>query len=217
MSINTSFYLQISDSLDLILHTLTDILCLEGKDNSSHGRAELRSHRCVYTSVLNCLILRRDPEPFLQLPCSLKTVTEFWQTWNSCFTENLSNWLSIWIPNWIGHTKLYFSPAICILKIFWKVGMKFIKGWQQQGNLAWHYFIILYQSAYISYFFFLSVCHNIFYHMNMHFTYSSSLFYCSLWCSKKNFILGIQSTDCLGIFWYVKPVLLKSVALLCLR
>lgn len=157
MSINTSFYLQTSNSLVLILRIFTVILSLEGKDNASHGRAELRSHMCVYTSVLNCLILRRDPEPFLQLPFSLKTVTELWQTWNLCFTENLSNLLSIWIANWIGHTELFFFPAICILKIFWKMGMKFIKGWQQQENLAWHYFIIHYQSAYISYFFFLYI------------------------------------------------------------
>lgn len=93
MAINTSFYLQRSDPFGTILCKLTGILSPEGKDNSSHGRAELRSHRCLYASVLNCLIFRRDPEPFLQLLCSLKTVTELWQTWNLCFTENLSHWL----------------------------------------------------------------------------------------------------------------------------
>lgn len=113
-----------------------------------------------------------------------------------------------------------FFPEICILKIFWKMGMKFIKGWQQQGNLSWHCFIILYQSAYISFFFF-SVCHNIFYHMNMHYTYSSSLFYYSLWCSKENFTLFTinQSFDCLCIFLVCKISLIEnqSLAPLCLR
>lgn len=55
MSINVSFYLQTSNSLGLILRILTVILSLEGKDNASHGRAELMSHMCLYTSVLNCL------------------------------------------------------------------------------------------------------------------------------------------------------------------
>lgn len=69
--------------------------------------------------------------------------------------------------------------------------------------------------------FFFSVCHNIFYHMNMHYTYSSSLFYYSLWCSKENFILFTinQSFDCLCIFLVCKISLIEnqSLAPLCLR
>lgn len=166
MSINTSFYLQTSNSLVLILRIFTVILSLEGKDNASHRRAELRSHMCVYTSVLNCLILRRDTVPFLQLPFSLKTVTELWQTWNLCFTENLSNLLSIWIANWIGHTELFFSCNLYFKNIL-KDGNEIYKRLTATGKsgmtLFYHtlpvslYFILLF-SLYIITFFTIWIC-----------------------------------------------------------
>lgn len=155
ISINVSFYLQTSNSLGLILNILTVILSLEGKDNASHGRAELMSHMCLYTSVLNCLNSWKGSRAFPATSVQPQDCNRIVTNLKFMFYREFVK-LTFYLNSKLDRSyRTFFFSAICILKIFWKMGMKSIKGWQQQGNLAWHYFIIIYQSAYISYFFFL--------------------------------------------------------------
>lgn len=161
---------------------------------------------CIHTYYF---VLRRDPEPFLQLPWSLKSK---WIVANLKFMfyrEFVK--LTFYLNSKLNRSYwTIFFPEICILKIFWKMGMKFIKGWQQQGNLSWHCFIILYQSAYISYFFSLYVI--TFFTIWICITLIL-LVYFTIACDVQRkilfYLLLIKVLIVYAFFWYVKSVLLK--------
>lgn len=96
MPVNKCVYLQKINyfSCDIILCILTGILSLEGKNSVSHGKAKLRSHRCllwcacIYAKLLDSckgyrtfLAVTVEPQPCKRIVTNLKVM----------YYRNLSN------------------------------------------------------------------------------------------------------------------------------
>lgn len=178
VSINTSFYLQTSDPFGPILCTLDGILSPEANNNSCYGRAELKSHRCVYASVLNCLILRSMQSlscnfhvvSRLQLNCDKLEIHVLQRICQIVFLFEFQ--IGSVISNISFSCNLYFKN---ILKDANEIYKRLTATGKSVMTLFYHTL-----SASLYFILFFSVCHNIFCHMNIHYTYSSSLFYYSL-------------------------------------